>query len=136
MGLLAAVGIVIATILGTELLVEIWLGEPGRFWVTLVGLAMLGLGAALVQASGAHEVTRILRTALLGAWIGAALRRLGMKVPLLRRGLRLAGIETEPETAPPPAGLRWSGLSTGLLYLGSAGSLVGIGVVWTGLFGG
>jgi hypothetical protein len=134
MGLLVSVGIVIATIFLSEMAVEAWLGEAGRFWVVLVGLGLMALSAALVQASGVHEVTRILRNALLGA--GTALRRLGMKVPLLRRGLRLVGIETEPETAPPPAGLRWSAVSSGLLYLGAVGSLVGIGMVWTGVLGG
>jgi hypothetical protein len=136
MGLLVSVGIVIATIFFSEMAVEAWLGEAGRFWVVLVGLGLMALSAALVQASGVHEVTRILRNTLLGAGIGTALRRLGMKVPLLRRGLRLVGIETEPETAPPPAGLRWSGVSSGLLYLGAVGSLVGIGMVWTGVLGG
>lgn len=136
MGLLVSVGIVVATIFCSELAVEAWLGEPGRFWVALVGLALLVLAGALVQASGVHEVTRILRNTLLGAGIGAVLRGIGMKVPLLRRGLRLIGIETEPETAAQPAGLRWSGLNSGLLYLGWVGSLVGIGMVWTGFLGG
>jgi hypothetical protein len=136
MGLLVSVGIVIATIFFTELAVEAWLGEPGRFWVVLLGLGLMALSAALLKASGINELTRILRNALLGARIGAALHGMGMKAPLLRRGLRLVGIETEPETAPPPTGLRWSGLNSGLLYLGAVGSLVGIAMVWTGFFGG
>lgn len=132
---LISIAVVVATALGADWLVGTWLGEDRRFWFALAGVGMMALAGVLVKASGIHEVTRLLRNAVIGAGIGAALRRLGLRLPWLRSGLRIAGIDTEPETRH-QAPLRWSGPSEWLLRLGWGGSLVGAGLIWTGLFAG
>jgi hypothetical protein len=135
MNVLLSIALVAAGVFGSEWLVDSWLGEDRRFWVGLAGIALLLLAGALVKASGINELTRLLRNLLIGAGIGAALNRLGLRLGWLRSGLRRIGIETEPYERPPEAP-RWSRLSEWLLMLGSAGSMVGLGVVWTWLFGG
>lgn len=131
MSTILSIAVVVASVFGTEWLVDGWLGEDRRAWVAYGGLGVLLFASALVQASGVQELTRFLRKVLLGAQIGAVMRRLGLELPWLRRGLRMVGIETEPETRPQEAP-RWSKLGQGLLVLGWASSLVGIGMVWTG----
>ena len=133
--MLLSIAVIGATVFGTEWLVDGWLGEARRFWVTVLGIALLALAGALVKASGINALTRYLRSAVIGAGLGAALKRTGLQLPWLRRGLRMAGVETEPEGQPKPAP-RWSGISEWLLRLGWAGTLVGIGMVWTGVVGG
>lgn len=135
MQLILSLAVIGVTILGSEWLVGSWLGEDRRTWVGLAGVAILFLSGALVKASGINELTRVLRNAVVGAGIGAALTRAGLRLGWLRRGLRVIGIETEPKERPPEAP-RWSRLSEGLLMLGAAGSLVGGGMIWTGLFAG
>lgn len=127
--------VILATVLGTEWLVDGWLGAERRQWVAYASIPLMLLSGALVQASGINEVTRLLRNAVLGAGIGAALRRFGLRVPLLRSALRLVGVETEPETHPAPK-LRWSRLSDGLLTVGYGLGLVSLGMIWTGAFAG
>jgi hypothetical protein len=135
MSTILSIAVVLATVFATEWLVDTRLGEAQRHWVLILGLGLLVLATALVKASGIQELTRFLRRVVIGAGIGAALRWAGVRATWLRRGLRLLGIETEPEsrTQAPP---RWSRASEWLLWLGWAGSLVGIGLVWTGTFGG
>lgn len=70
-----------------------------------------------MKASGITELTRMLRNLLIGAGIGAALNRLGLRVGWLRTGLRLIGIETEPHERPPEPP-RWSRWSERLLVAG------------------
>lgn len=135
MNVILSIAVVVATIFGTEWLVDAWLGEGRRFWVAITGLALLLLAGALVKASGINELTRLLRNALIGAGIGAALTRIGLRLRWLRSGLRMVGFETEPETRPNEA-LRGLRLSGWLLWLGWGGSMVGLGMVWTGMFGG
>lgn len=135
MSTLFSIAVIAATVFGTEWLVDGWLGEDRRYWVGLVGLALMLLAGALIKASGINELTRFLQKVLIGAGIGAVLRRLGIRAPWLRSGLRLTGSETEPETRPQTLP-RWSRLSENLLWLGWAGSLVGIGMIWTGFTGG
>jgi hypothetical protein len=135
MSTILSIAVVLATVFGTEWLVDTRLGEAQRHWVLIGGLGLLVLATALVKASGIEELTRYLRTVLIGAGIGAALRWAGVQATWLRRGLRLVGIETEPETRTQPLP-RWSRVSEWLLWAGWAGSLVGIGMVWTGTFGG
>lgn len=135
MSTLVSVAVVVATVFGTEWLVDAWLGEDRRYWMTLAGLALLLLAGALIKASGINEVTRLLRNAVIGAGIGAVLRRLGLRLAWLRGGLRMVGVETEPDQQP-QAGLRWSGFSDWLLRLGWGGSLVGLGMIWTGMIAG
>jgi hypothetical protein len=135
MNLLLSIAIVAAGVFGSEWLVDNWLGEDRRFWVGLAGIALLLLAGALVQASGINELTRVLRNLLIGAGIGAALNRLGLRLGWLRGGLRLFGIKTEPQERPPEFP-RWSRSTEVLLTLGWGGSLIGLGVVWTGIFGG
>jgi hypothetical protein len=130
---LVSFAVIIATAFGTEWLVDSWLGENRRLWVAWAAIPLMLLSGALVQASGIHEVTRILRNALLGAGIGAALRRIGLRLPLLRSALRLFGVETEPETRAAPT-LRWSRLSEWLLGIGMGCGLVALGMIWTGVF--
>ena len=103
----------------------------------LAGALLVGSGA-LVQASGIDALTRTLRNAVIGAGIGAALKRTGLRLTWLRRGLRWVGVETEPERASEAGGraLPVSRVGGTLLGLGWAGTLVGIGLVWTGVFGG
>jgi hypothetical protein len=120
---------------GSEWLVDSWLGEDWRLWVGLAGIALLLLAGALVKASGITELTRLLRQAVLGAGIGAALNRTGLRLGWLRSGLRLIGIETEPDTRT-QAGLSAARFGGRLLTAGWAGSLVGLGLTWTGMFGG
>lgn len=124
MHLLLSVTVVVATAFGTEWLVGSWLGEARRFWVGIGGVTLLVLAGALVQASGVAELTRILRNAVVGTGIGAVLRCLG-----LRQGV--AGAESPPDAARP-----WSRASGWLLTLGWAGTLVGMGMIWTGVFAG
>ncbi|MGL4238507.1 hypothetical protein [Tabrizicola sp.] len=132
MFLLYSVVMIAAAVFGTEWLVDVWLGEDRRYWIGLAGVAVLLIASAVVKASGIEQLTRALRKALIGAWIGTALGWFGLKLPWLRKGLRIAGIETEPEAQPPQGGLRWSGLSGWLLALGWAGSMIGLGMMWTG----
>jgi hypothetical protein len=135
MHLLLSLALITVAIFGSERLVDSWLGEDRRFWVALAGIALLILSGALVKASGINELTRILRTALIGAGIGAALNRLGLRLPWLRGGLRMVGVETETQTRSLDA-LRGLRLSGWLLWTGWAGSMVGLGLVWTGVFAG
>ncbi len=130
-----SLAVVLATVFGTEWLVDGWLGEERRRWVAYAAIPMMLLSGALVQASGLNEVTRMLRNAVLGAGIGVALKRFGLRVPLLRGALRLIGVETEPEARPAPD-LRWSRLSEGLLMIGTGLGLMGLGMIWTGAFAG
>ena len=126
MHMLLSIAVLVATVFGTELLVDGWLGEDRRYWVGLGGLALMVLAGALVQASGINEMTRLVRNAVIGAGIGAALRWVGLR--------RAAG-ETEPEPQP-GVPLRWSKASSWMLNLGWAGTLVGMGMIWTGVAGG
>ena len=124
MNFLLSIALVAAGVFGTEWLVDTWLGEDRRFWVSLAGFALVLLAGALVKASGINELTRVLRNLLIG-----------VRLPWLRSGLRLIGIETDPAERPPEFP-RWSRSSEWLLMLGTAGSMVGMGMVWTGMFGG
>jgi hypothetical protein len=135
MAALVSIAVVVATAVLAEWIVDGWLGEARRFWLWLGGIGLLVLGGALVKASGVEALTRYLRTALLGAGIGAAMNRAGLRLGWLRRGLRLFGIETEPHAASTAArpGPRLTGW---ILWSGWAASLVGLGLVWTGMFGG
>ena len=135
MNFLLSIALVAAGVFGSEWIVDAWLGEDRRFWVGLAGVALLLLAGAVLKASGINELTRWLRNMLIGAGIGAALNRVGLRLPWLRSGLRMVGIETEPHERPPEAP-RWSRLSEWLLLLGSSGSMVGLGMAWTGMFGG
>ncbi len=135
MDILLSIALIAATVFASDWLVDGWLGEDRRFWIALGGIALLVLAGALVKASGINELTRILRTALIGAGIGAVLNRLGLRLPWLRSGLRMVGVETEPEKRPPEA-LRGLRLNGWLLWTGWAGSMVGLGMVWTGMFAG
>ena len=135
MNFLLSIALVAAGVFGSEWIVDTWLGEDRRFWVGLAGVALLLLAGAVLKASGINELTRWLRNMLIGAGIGAALNRVGLRLPWLRSGLRMVGIETEPHERPPEAP-RWSRLSEWLLLLGSSGSMVGLGMAWTGMFGG
>lgn len=134
MYLLLSIAGVAATAIGSEWLVDSWLGEDRRLWLGLAGIALLLLSGALVKASGINELTRMLRTLLIGAGIGAALNRLGLRLGWLRRGLRMVGIETEPDSHnhKGPDAASFGGK---LLTAGWAGSLVGLGLTWTGMFG-
>lgn len=133
MSTVISIAVILATVFGTEWLVDSWLGEARRVWTAYAAIPLMLVSGALVQASGINEVTRILRNALLGAGIGAALRRFGLRVPLLRSALRLVGVETEPEAQPAPQ-LRWSRLSEWLLTIGSGLGLISVGMIWTGAF--
>ncbi|MFM7336512.1 MAG: hypothetical protein ACKO1H_19250 [Tabrizicola sp.] len=135
MSTVISLAVILVAAFGTEWLVDNQLGEDRREWVAYAAIPLMLMSGALMQASGVNEVTRILRNALLGAGIGAALRRFGLRVPLLRSLLRLFGVETEPETRPAPE-LRWSRLSEWLLMAGWGLGLVGLGMIWTGVFGG
>lgn len=135
MPVLVSIAVIVATVLGTDWLVETWLGEARRFWVALAAIPLLVLSGALVKASGINELSRILRNAVIGAGIGAALRKAGWSMPWLRSGLRVFGVETEPERKIPEPP-RWSATSEWLVRLGVAGSLVGVGMIWTGAFAG
>lgn len=130
-----SIAVILATVFGTEWLVDGWLGEARRVWVAYAAIPLMLLSGALVQASGVNEVTRLMRNAVLGAGIGAALKRFGLRVPVLRSALRLVGVETEPEARPGPE-LRWSRLSEWLLTIGSGLGLVSLGMIWTGAFAG
>lgn len=130
-----SIAVILAAVFGTEWLVEGWLGEARRHWVALAAIPLMLLSGAMVQASGINEVTRLLRNAVLGAGIGGALRRFGLRVPLLRSALRLAGVETEPDVQTAP-GLRWSRLSEWLLMIGTGLGLLSVGMIWTGVFAG
>ena len=132
---LVSIAVVVATVFGTEWLVDGWLGEGRRYWIALSGIALMVLSGALVKASGINELTRLLRSAVIGAGIGAVLRRTGLGLPWLRSGLRMVGVQTEPETRP-QAGLRWSAARNRLLRLGWGGSLIGVGMIWTGALAG
>lgn len=132
---LVSIAVILVTVFGTEWLVDGWLGEDRRHWVALAAIPLMLLAGALVQASGINEVARVLRNAVLGAGIGAALRRMGLQLPILRSGLRLMGVETEPESRP-VAPLRWSGLSEWLLRFGFVCGLMALGMIWTGVFAG
>lgn len=81
------------------------------------------------------ELTRILRNTVLEAGIGAVLTQAGLRLGWLRRGLRGMGVETVAGARPPEVP-RLSRMGGGLLTLGWAGSLAGLGMVWTGVFGG
>ncbi len=135
MSTVISIAVILATVFGTELLVDTQLGEDRRLWVAYAAIPLMLLSGALVQASGINEVTRLLRNAVLGAGIGAALRRFGLRVPLFRSLLRLFGVETEAETRPAPE-LRWSRLSEWLLMSGWGLGLVSVGMIWTGAFAG
>ena len=133
MHLLLSIALVVAAAFGGAWLVDGWLGEARRVWVGVVGVGLMVGGGALVQASGIAELTRVLRNAVIGAGIGAAQARAGVRLGWLRRGLRRVGVETEATAADVPVVSRLGGW---LLTLGWAGSLVGLGMVWTGMCGG
>ena len=133
MEMVLSIGLVVASAFGSEWLVDGWLGEGRRYWVGLFGFALLLLSGALVKASGINALASLLRRVVIGAGIGAALDRAGVRAPWLRSGLRWVGIETEPQAQD---GLRGVRVGTRMLWAGSIGTLVGIGLVWTGVFGG
>ncbi|WP_137112394.1 hypothetical protein [Rhodobacter sp. SY28-1] len=128
-----SIAVVVAVAFGTEALVDSWLGEARRLWIGLGGLALLVLSGALVKASGVEAMTRYLRSAMVGAGIGAALDKAGLRLGWLRSLLRLFGIETKPQATGGAQGPRVTGW---LLWSGWAALLVGLGMVWTGMFGG
>lgn len=133
MSTLVSVVVVVATVLVTEALVDDWTGEAGRFWFGVGGVGLLLLAGALVKASGIEALTRYLRVAVIGAGMGAALDRAGLRLGWLRSGLRLFGIETEPRAR---AGTQGPAVIGWLWWSGWAAMLVGLGMVWTGVFGG
>ena len=133
MHLLLSIALVVGAAFGGAWLVDGWLGEARRFWVGVVGVGLMVGGGALVQASGIAELSRVLRNAVIGAGIGAAQARAGVRLGWLRRMLRWVGVETEATAADVPVVSRFGGW---LLTLGWAGSLVGLGMVWTGMCGG
>lgn len=129
-----SIAVVVAVAFATEWLVDGWLGEARRIWIGLYGVGLLLLAGALVKASGVEALTRYLRRVLIEAGIGAVLDRAGLRPDWLRSGLRLIGIETDPraeqiEISQGPRIIGW------LLWSGWAASLVGFGMVWTGMFG-
>lgn len=128
-----SIAVVVAVAFGTEALVDSWLGEERRLWIGLGGLALLVLSGALVKASGVEAMTRYLRSAVVGAGIGAALDKARLRLGWLRSILRLFGIETELQATGGAQGPRFTGW---LLWSGWAALLVGLGTVWTGMFGG
>jgi hypothetical protein len=130
---LVSIAVVVAVAFATEWLVDGWLGEAWRIWIGLGGVGLLLLAGALVKASGVEALTRYLRSAVVGAGIGAALDKAGLRLDWLRRALRLIGIETEPQATGGAQGPQFTGW---LLWSGWAASLVGLGTVWTGMFGG
>lgn len=132
---LLSIVVVVVVAFATEWLIDAWLGEAARLWIGLGGFTLLILSGALVKASGVEALTRYLRQAVIGAAIGAALDRAGLRLAWLRSGLRLVGIETERRDghAEPRQAQR---LSAWLLWSGWAAMLVGLGLVWTGVFAG
>jgi hypothetical protein len=132
---LVSIAVVVAVAFATEWLVDGWLDEAWRFWIGLGGVGLLFLAGALVKASGVEALTRYLRNAVIGAGIGAALDRAGLRLGWLRSALRLIGIETEPQTDSSGAA-RGPSITGWLLWSGWAASLLGFGMVWTGMFGG
>lgn len=130
-----SIAVVVAVAFATEALIDGWLGEARRIWVGLGGVGLLVLSGALVKASGIEAMTRYLRSVLIGAGIGAALDRLGLRLGWLRGGLRLLGIETETGRQQPGT-WRVPDIKSGLLSAGWAAMLIGLGLIWTGIFGG
>lgn len=126
MYMLLSIAVVVATAFGTEWLVDGWLGEDKRYWFGLGGVALMVLAGALVQASGINEMTRLVRNAVIGAGVDAARRRLGM-----RNAAGGTDVEAKRDTS-----LRWSWASGWLLNLGWVGTLIGMGMIWTGVFAG
>lgn len=130
---LLSIALLVGAVLGSEWLVGAWLGEARRLWVGLGGVGLMVGGGALVQASGIAELTRVLLNLVIGAGIGATQARAGVRLGWLRHGLRWVGVETQATAEDVPVVSRFGGW---LLTLGWAGSLVGLGMVWTGVFGG
>lgn len=133
MSTLVSIAVVVATVLVTEALVDGWIGEAGRFWFGIGGLALLVLASILIKASGIEAMTRYLRTAVIGAGIGAVLDRAGLRLGWLRSALRLFGVETDREGGPVEG--RQVPRTVGPLFItGWATSLIGFGMLWTGVF--
>lgn len=132
---LMSIAVVVVVAFATEWLVDGWLGEAWRFWIGLGGVGLLLLAGALVKASGVEALTRFLRNAVIGAGIGAALNRAGLRLGWLRSALRLIGIETERKAGQPEV-MQGPRISGWLLWSGWTASLAGFGMVWTGMFGG
>lgn len=126
MHMLLSIAVVVATAFGTEWLVDGWLGEDRRFWVGLAGVALMFLAGALVKASGINEMVRLVRGAVIGAGVDAVRRRLGM-----RNAAGGTDVEAKRDRS-----LRWSWASGWLLNLGWVGTLIGMGMIWTGVFAG
>ena len=133
---LVSIAVVVAVALATEWLVDSSLGEARRFWVWIAGAAMLLVCGALLKASGVEALTRYLRNVLIGAGIGAVLDRAGLRLTWLRRGLRLFGIETEAAKPGSPEASQGPRVFSGLLWAGWGASLIGVGMIWTGVFAG
>jgi hypothetical protein len=130
---LVSIAVVVAVSFATEWLVDGWLGEAWRIWIGLGGVGLLLLAGALVKASGVEALTQYLRSAVVGAGIGAALDKAGLRLDWLRRALRLIGIETEPQATEGTQGPRFT---SWLWWAGWAATLVGFGMAWTGMFAG
>lgn len=133
---LLSIAVIVAVAFASEWLVDTRLGEARRMWIGLGGVGLLVLAGALVKASGVEALTRYLRSVLIGAGIGTVLDRLGLRLTWLRRGLRLIGIETEaakPGSSEVSQGPR---VFSGLNGAGWGASLIGVGMIWTGVFAG
>jgi hypothetical protein len=133
---LLSIAVIVAVAFASEWLVDTRLGEARRMWIGLGGVGLLVLAGALVKASGVEALTRYLRSVLIGAGIGAVLDRAGLRLTWMRRGLRLIGIETEAAKPGSPEASQGPRVFSGLLWAGWGASLIGVGMIWTGVFAG
>lgn len=135
MSTLVSIAVIVVTAFATEWVVDGWIGEAGRFWVGIGGVGLLALAGVLIKASGIEALVRSVRNAVIGAGIGAALNQAGQRLGWLRSGLRMIGIETDAHGGPDEA-RRGPGVVGSLFQSGWVASLIGLGMVWTGIFGG
>jgi hypothetical protein len=132
--LLLTLALFIATAWGANRVMARWPDDAAAPWAFGIGLAILILASVAVKISGIARLHRALRDALVGAWLGHALRKSGIYGPRIARVLRFFGYDpdpADPDRLPQTRSrLSWSNVNEAVLMLGWIGSVIGLALIW------
>jgi hypothetical protein len=132
--LLMTLTLFIATAWGANRVMARWPDDAAAPWAFGIGVAILILASIAVKVSGIERLHRALRDALIGAWLGQALRKTGLYGPRLAGALRFFGYDPDPahpDRLPQTRSrLSWSNVNDAVLLLGWIGSVIGLALIW------
>jgi hypothetical protein len=135
--LLLTLALFMATVYGANCVMARWPDDAAAPWVFGIGLAVVILGSVAVKMSGIERLYRALRDALIGAWVGEALRKTGLYGPRVAGTLRFFGYDTDPahpDRLPQTRSrLSWSNVNDAVLLLGWIGSVIGLALIWAAI---